>query len=101
MTRMNKLSTYKTNVMITGDRLTVVYVSTPIVEKVGNTITLDSGGWETVTTKRKMNQTANQYALGFSVFQKAYKWFVTLPTGATVPFFDGITFDRYSESAAA
>jgi hypothetical protein len=48
-----------------------------------------------------MNQTANQYALGFSVFQKAYKWFVTLPTGATVPFFDGMTFDRYSESAAA
>lgn len=101
MASMYKLSTYKTNVMITGDRLTVVYVSTPIVEKVGNTITLDSGGWKTVTTKRKMNQAANQYALGYSVFQKARKWFVTLPTGATVPFFDGMTFDRYNQGASA
>ena len=101
MPSTNKLSSYKTNVMITGDRLTVVYVSTPIVEKVGNAITLDSGGWQTFTTKRKMNQAADQFALGYGVFQKAHKWFVTLPTGETIPFTDGMTFNRYSEGVTA
>lgn len=51
MARMDKLSTYRTNVMATGDRLAVVYASTLIVDKAGNEITLDSGGWQTVTTK--------------------------------------------------
>lgn len=95
MAQMDKLSNYRTNVMATGDRLSVIYAGTLIVEKVGDTITLDSGGWETVTTKRKMNQAANQFALGYSVFQKDWKWFVTLPNGETVPFKDGMTFDRY------
>lgn len=96
MPHMHKLSSYRTNVMVTGDRLSVIYADTMIVEKVGDKITLDSGGWETVTTKRKMNQAANQFALGYGVFQKDYKWFVTLPSGKIVPFVDGMTFNRYS-----
>ena len=100
MPRMDKLSTYRTNVMATGDRLAVVYVNTLIVDKVGNSITLDSGGYETVTTKRKMNQASRQFALGYSVYQRNFKWFVDLPTGETVPFVDGMTFNRYRQEAA-
>jgi len=96
MARMDKLSAYRTSVMATGDRLAVVYVSTLIVDKVGNEITLDSGGWQTVTTKRKMNQAARQFALGYSVYQRNFKWLVDLPTGETVPFEDGMTFNRYN-----
>lgn len=96
MARMDKLSTYRTSVMATGDRLAVVYASTLIVDKAGNEITLDSGGWQTVTTKRKMNQAARQFALGYSVYQRNFKWFVDLPTGETVPFEDGMTFNRYN-----
>lgn len=99
MPRMDKLSTYRTNVMATGDRLAVVYVNTLIVDKAGNSITLDSGGYETVTTKRKMNQAARQFALGYSVYQRNFKWFVDLPNGETVPFVDGMTFDRHREAA--
>lgn len=94
MPRMDKLSTYRTNVMATGDRLSVVYASTLIVDKVGNEITLDSGGWRTVTTKRKMNQAARQFGLGYSVYQRDFKWFVDLPNGETVPFEDNMTFAR-------
>lgn len=97
MPHMDRLSTYRTNVMATGDRLSVIYAETLIVEKVGDTITLDSGGWETVTTKRKMNQAARQFALGYSVYQKDHKWFVVKPDGETVPFRDGITFPRYAK----
>lgn len=96
MPRMDKLSTYRTNVMATGDRLSVVYASTLIVDKVGNEITLDSGGWQTVTTKRKMNQAARQFGLGYSVYQREFKWFVDLPNGETVPFEDNMTFSRYN-----
>ena len=100
MPRMNQLSTYRTTVVEKGDELAVTYVSTAIVKRNGNQITLDSGGWETVTTKRKMNQAAQQFRLGYGVYQKRGKWYVTTPAGATVPFYDGITFDRYEGAVA-
>ena len=52
-------------------------------------VVLRSGGWQTVTTKRRMNETAKQFRLGFRVFQKAFEWFVETRWG-TVPFADGI-----------
>lgn len=95
MPRMDKLSSYRTTVVENGDDLAVTYVSTAIVKRNGNKITLNSGGWETVTTKRKMNQAARQFALGYSVYQNKFKWYVATPKGETVPFYDGMTFDRY------
>ena len=92
MPKMNKLSNYRTTVMATGNRLSVVYVSTLIVEKVGSMITLDSGGYKTVTTKRKMNQAANQFGLFYSVFQRKGQWFVALAGNTVVPFVDGMQF---------
>ena len=95
MARMDKLSNYKTTWVDKGDSGTVVYIHTDIVSWKNGKITLNSDGWETVTTKRKMNQASNQFALGFGVFQKDFKWFVDLPNGQTVDYYDGITFDRY------
>lgn len=95
----NRLSNYRTTWHDDGNKGGVTYVNTEIVRWVDDVITLNSGGWETVTTKRKMNQAAQQFALGFSVFQKDYYWFVELPGGEVVDFFDGITFPRYAEAA--
>ena len=61
-------------------------------EKVGKRVTLDSGGWRTVTTKRKMNQAANQFGLIYSVFQRKGQWFVALVGNTVVPFVDGMQF---------
>jgi len=94
----NKLSNYRTTWVDKGDSGTVVYIHTDIVSWKDGQITLNSDGWQTVTTKRKMNQAAHQFALGFGVFQKDYDWFVTLPSGETVDYFDGITFPRYAEA---
>ena len=63
----NRLSNYRTTWTETNGRGSVVYVHTPIVEWNEDTITLKSGGWESVTTKRKMNQSALQFGLGFGV----------------------------------
>lgn len=64
----------------------VILYSTPVVAFNGQKIVLDSGGWLTSTTKNRMNQTANQFALGFYVFQKKRQWFVKTPSGQTVEF---------------
>ena len=88
----NKLSTYKTTWFNDGSHGGVTYHRTNIVSWFDGKITLRSGGWESVTTKRKMNQASNQFDLGFGVFQKNYEWFVDLPNGETVPFVDGMTF---------
>jgi hypothetical protein len=90
---MNKLSSYRTAWSDNGNDGVVIYAETKIVEWRDGKITLRSGGWETVTTKRKMNQASNQFALGFGVWQKDHEWFVNLPDGDTVPFEDGMTFD--------
>lgn len=95
MPRMDKLSSYKTTISATDDgRQQVIYDKTPIVVWDDKTITLRSDGWETVTTKRKMNQAANQFKLGFGVRQQNFIWFVDLPNGGLAVFEDGMTFDR-------
>lgn len=67
-------------------------------------ITLNSGGWQTVTTKRRMNQAADLYDLGIAVVQRHHDWWVHLRdrSGAFFPleedcplaFYDGITISR-------
>jgi|TARA_R110002111_G_scaffold225365_1_gene286974 hypothetical protein len=90
----NRLSNYRTTWTETNGRGSVVYVHTPIVEWNEDTITLKSGGWESVTTKRKMNQSALQFGLGFGVYQRNYEWFVDTPTGETLNFVDGMELQR-------
>lgn len=89
------LSNYRTTVSADDTASVIVtYVSTQIVRvNRDDTITLDTGGYQTVTTKRKMNQAAAQFRLGYSVWQRDYQWYVTKPSGEEVRF-DGrsVTF---------
>ena len=91
MPRMDKLSNYRTTWHNNGDQGGVTYVDTEIVKWAGKTVTLDSGGWETVTTKRKMNQAARQFGLHYGVFQKDFDWYVEDSQGRVQRFYDGIT----------
>lgn len=81
----NKLSTYATTIAARDGNTVITYHSTAIVEFDADFITLRTGGYETVTTKRKMNQAANQFDLGYSVFQKRGIWFVNY-NGSTYEF---------------
>jgi hypothetical protein len=100
MSRYNQLSPYCTTIGQEDGR-TVVYPTPttnraiPIVSFDVNSITLRSGGWQSVATKRKMNQASHQFGLGYSVSQKDFHWSVTLPDGSTVDFEDGMTFARH------
>lgn len=106
MPSYNKLSKYRTTWHVNEDDSGgVTYVSTQIVSWNKDTVTLNSNGWHTVTTKRKMTQAARQFALGYSVFQEKGAWYVrrlarapeggaTWEGGVTFPYYDGVTFPR-------
>ena len=72
----------------------VTYHRTQVVSFNYNSVILRSGGWETNTTKLRMNQASRQFGLGFNVFQKDWTWYVDLPNGETVRFLDRMKFDR-------
>jgi hypothetical protein len=95
MARYNQLSPYRTVIGADDAGQYVQYHQTRIVVWNDATVTLNSGGWQGVTTKRKMNQASHQFGLGYSVSQKAFAWSVTLPDGSTVDFQDGMTFARH------
>ena len=66
--------------------ITVTYHQTQVVEAGPSIIYLRTGGWRTATTKARMNQTSNQFGLGFEVFQKDFDWFVRHPDGTVHEF---------------
>lgn len=92
---MTKLSNYRTTISEQNGLMTVVYVSTPIVQWNSNKIILNNGGYQTVTTKRKMNQAASQFDLPYQVYQKNYQWFVSTEKG-DFPFNNKLSIDRLS-----
>ena len=66
--------------------LVVRYHSTDVVTaRPDGSVELRTGGWRTNTTRTRMNQAANQYQLGFNVYQKDYAWYATWK-GQTLPF---------------
>jgi hypothetical protein len=88
MANQYRIGKHATSAKQTGDILRVRYHSTDVVtvNRISGNVILNTGGWKTVTTKTRMNQTANQFALGFYVFQKDRKWFVRLDNGNVLPF---------------
>ena len=87
MSRSSIVGGHKTTVSRKADgSLPVTYHSTEVVKvALDGTVTLDTGGWRSNTTKLRMNQAAQQYGLGFGVFQKNFDWFVCFVN----PAYDG------------
>lgn len=71
----------------------VQYHQTDVVKFNAKNIVLNSGGWLTATTKKRMNQTSEQHNLGYKVYAKSGKWFVDFK-GGTIDFCDGLTLTR-------
>ena len=85
MAQTQTIGTHKTTVLNKDNSIEVYYHDTMVVYVSGQYLTLSTGGWYTPTTKLRMNQAANQYDLGYRVFQKNYNWFVEFE-GETIPF---------------
>jgi hypothetical protein len=93
MGQMQRISSNNTAVFTDNEGTKVVLHSTCVVRFNSREIELDSGGWETVTTKARMNQASNQFNLGYQVFQKDWQWYVDYK-GETLEYHDGIILNR-------
>jgi len=54
---------------------------------------LFDGGWQSNTTKSRLNALCAEFATGFGVFQKNFNWFISDFQGVAKPFFDGAIVD--------
>ena len=52
------------------------YRDTVVVKWSRRYLVLNSGGWRSATTKLRMNQAANQFSLGYQVYQENFDWYV-------------------------
>ena len=72
-------------VMLHGNHIATYYHDT-------KELALFDGGWQSNTTKSRLNALCNEFATGFGVFQKNWNWFVSDFQSKTVKdFTDGIT----------
>lgn len=81
--------------VVNADGISVVLLHGNKIAEVGDTfIRLFDGGWQTVTTKSRLNSILQVHgADGEGIFQKKFEWFVTLNTDngmETVPFWNSM-----------
>jgi len=62
------------------------------VDTASNQLRIFDGGWQTVTTKSRLNALCDEFATGMGIFQKDWVWYVSdRLTGSVVPFISGMT----------
>ena len=71
-------------VMLHGNHIATYYHDT-------KELTLFDGGWQSNTTKSRLNALCAEFAMGFGVFQKNWEWFVSDFSDNKKEFADGIT----------
>ena len=75
-------STNCSNIFLHGHNIATVDHST-------NAVKVSSCGWQTVTTKSRLNAILSEVKYGCSVFQKQWNWYVSF-RGQTQDFIDGM-----------
>ena len=70
----------------TGAREAVVHLHGNHIATIGDTLQICDAGWQTVTTKSRLNALLNEFAEGCYVFQKNFDWFLGDADGNVLPF---------------
>ena len=70
----------------TGAMEAIVKLHGNHIATVGDTLQICDAGWQTVTTKSRLNALCNEFAYGCYVFQKNYEWFLGDADGNKMPF---------------
>ena len=70
----------------TGAREAVVKLHGNHIATIGDTLQISDAGWQTVTTKSRLNALCNEFAEGCYVFQKNFDWFLGDVDGNVRPF---------------
>ena len=57
-----------------------------------NKLTIKDGGWQSVTTKSRLNALLDEFVPSMGIFQKDWVWYLSdRLTGSVVPFVSGMT----------
>jgi hypothetical protein len=86
--QLDQIGTVSTTVSNDGIHTIVTYHSTQVVKFNEKEIILNTGGWRSATTKVRMNQTSNQFGLGYQVWQERGEWYVKWEDGLTQTMLD-------------
>ena len=70
----------------TGAREAVVHLHGNHIATIGDTLQICDAGWQTVTTKSRLNALLNEFAEGCYLFQKNFDWFLGDADGNVRPF---------------
>ena len=70
----------------TGAREAIVKLHGNHIATVGDTLQICDAGWQTVTTKSRLNALCNEFAEGCYVFQRNFDWFLGDVDGNKRPF---------------
>ena len=94
MAQTKRISGVATDVFNDGSDTVVKLYQTEVVRWNSKRIVLNNGGYVTATTKRRMNQTSNEFNLEYSVYSKSGEMLVDY-NGKTVAFeFGTATLER-------
>jgi len=62
------------------------------LDTASNQLTIKDGGWQSVTTKSRLNALLDEFAPSMGIFQKDWIWYLSdRLTGQVVPFISGMT----------
>ena len=81
---VREIGSHKTLINKVDDSIVVRYHNTDVISLTGNIVTLNNGGYETPTTKRRMNEASDAFmpgGMGFKVFQKDFEWYIKRDNG--------------------
>lgn len=92
------IGTHRTTIGNDNGSIVVTYHSTQVVSFNDKHINLRSGGWQSVTTKRRMNEVSSTFGLGYRVYQVNFDWFV-MYGGKEYAYHDRMTLDRHTKQA--
>jgi len=75
MAQQSTLGRTATTICTQDGNTIITYHQTQVVRFNNEEIVLKTGGWKTATTKTRMNQTSNQFGLGYYVKQVGGNWY--------------------------
>ena len=70
----------------TGVREAIVKLHGNHIATIGDRLQICDAGWQTVTTKSRLNALLNEFAEGCYLFQKNFDWFLGDADGNVLPF---------------
>ena len=88
----NRYNFNKANTSVSiNDRIAEVRLHGNLIARVGdNFVQILDGGWQSVTTKSRLNALLSAVTPDGGVFQKDFTWYYNSSKVGTVPFFSGM-----------